>query len=71
MLVKALTDHFEQLYNLIINARSRALIKVNHEQLNLYWKVGSYIHVKLSEGSWGDKVVEQFETWLKQKDSSI
>jgi len=71
MLDKALTDHFEQLYNLIINARSRALIKVNHEQLNLYWKVGSYIHVKLSEGSWGDKVVEQFETWLKQKDSSI
>jgi predicted nuclease of restriction endonuclease-like (RecB) superfamily len=67
----ALSEHFEQLYELIINARSRALIKVNHEQLNLYWQVGAYIHVKLSEGSWGDKVVEEFETWLKQKDPSI
>jgi len=43
----ALLDHFEQLYELIINARSRALIRVNHEQLNLYWQVGAYIHVKL------------------------
>jgi len=66
-----LSDHFEQLYELIINARSRALIKINHELLNLYWQVGAYIHVKLSEGSWGDKVVEEFESWLKQKDPSI
>jgi predicted nuclease of restriction endonuclease-like (RecB) superfamily len=63
--------HFQQLYDLIKVARSRSLIVVNREHLNLFWQVGAFIEAKLNEGSWGDKVVDQFSEWLKQTDPTI
>ncbi|AEE50127.1 PDDEXK nuclease domain-containing protein [Haliscomenobacter hydrossis] len=63
--------HFQQLYDLIKLARSRSLVVVNREHLNLFWQVGAFIEAKLSEGSWGDKVVDQFSEWLKQMDPSV
>ena len=61
----ALSHQFQHLYELIQKARNRALLSVNHEQLHLFWQVGAYIDQKLAEGSWGEKVVEQFSEWLK------
>jgi len=68
---KAIVTHFQQLYELIQKASSRAIVSVNREHLNLFWQVGAYINDRLAEGSWGEKIVEQFEDWLKQKDPSI
>jgi len=67
----ALSHQFQHLYELIQKARNRALLSVNHEQLHLFWQVGAYIDQKLAEGSWGEKVVEQFSEWLKEKDPSV
>lgn len=66
-----LISQFQQLYELIKQARSRALFSANREHLNLYWQVGAYIDAKLTGGSWGDKVVDQFAEWLLQKDAGI
>jgi len=68
---KAIITHFKQLYELIQQARSKAMVSVNREHLNLFWQVGAYIDGKLTEGSWGEKIVEQFADWLKQKDPAI
>jgi len=68
---KQLIHHFQHLYDLIQKARSRALLSVSYEQLHLFWQVGAYINQKLSEGSWGEKVVDQFSAWLKEKDPSV
>ena len=66
-----LIHHFQHLYELIQKARNRALLSVNFEQLHLFWQVGAYIDQKLDKGSWGEKVVDQFSLWLKEKDPSI
>lgn len=66
-----LINNFQQLYDLIKQARSRAIVFANQEHLNLFWQVGAYIDTKLAGGSWGDKVVDQFSEWLLQKDSTI
>jgi hypothetical protein len=63
--------HFEQLYEFIQKARAKAFHNVNFEQLNLFWQVGAFIDQKIIGGSWGDKVVEEFTSWLKEKDPSV
>jgi predicted nuclease of restriction endonuclease-like (RecB) superfamily len=66
-----LIGQFQQLYDLIKQARSKAIFFANREHLNLYWQVGADIDAKLAGGSWGDKVVDQFAEWLNQKDPGI
>ena len=64
-------QQFQQLYEIIQQARTKALYSVNFEQLNLFWQVGSFVDHKISIGTWGDKVVDEFASWLKDKDSSV
>lgn len=63
--------HFQQLYEIIQKARAKAFHNINFEQLNLFWQVGAFINQKITSGSWGDKVVDEFTTWLKGKDPSV
>lgn len=67
----AINLQFQQLYELIQSARNRALFAVNREHLQLYWQVGAFIHGRLTEENWGEKVVEQFSEWLNEKDPTI
>lgn len=64
-------QHFQQLYAIIQKARTKALQSVNSEQLNLFWQVGGFVDQKITGGSWGDKVVDEFALWLKEKDISV
>ena len=64
-------SHLQQLYELIQNGSARAVLYVNRGHLNLFWRVGAYLNDQLAEGSWGEKIVEQFKDLLKQKDTSI
>ena len=64
-------QHFQQLYAIIQKARTKALQSVNFEQLNLFWQVGAFVDQKITGGSWGDKVVDEFALWLKKKDISV
>lgn len=67
----AINLQFQQLYELIQSARNRALFAVNREHLQLYWQVGAFIHGRLTEENWGEKVVEQFSEWLNEKDPTV
>lgn len=50
---------FDEVVALIDAARSRAVAAVNHELVDLYWRIGEHISRKIETAAWGDGVVEQ------------
>lgn len=55
---KSLTEFITEIKNHIRNAQYRALQKVNHEQISLYWEIGRTILNKQNEFGWGKSIVE-------------
>ncbi|WP_454846211.1 PDDEXK nuclease domain-containing protein [Pseudomonas farris] len=55
---------FNEITQLIINARQRAVQAVNTELIELHWQVGAYISRKIEAAEWGDGVVAQLATHL-------
>lgn len=66
-----LQQHFEEVRGLIRTGQSRALKAAYTEQLSVYWQVGAYLHHRLETAEWGEKVVDQLATWLKEKEPSL
>ena len=63
--------HFSEVYKLIINARQRTASSVNHELIELYWKIGQYIHHKTLGENWGKNIVNQLSEYIREKDPLI
>ena len=60
------TTHFNEVIQLIDKARHAALKSVNSELINLYWKIGEYIHNKLSTSEWGESVVSELASHIQK-----
>jgi predicted nuclease of restriction endonuclease-like (RecB) superfamily len=58
---------FYELVLMIESARNRAWQAVNAELVTLYWNVGKWLSEKLSEATWGSKVVENASEYLSMK----
>lgn len=58
---------FSQIINLIQDARKRTFRKINTELVTLYYEVGKIVSGKVSEGSWGDKPVDELALYIKAK----
>lgn len=56
---RTVSSDFDEVLRLIDEARTRAFAAVNHELVDLYWRVGEYISHKLESAAWGEGVVEQ------------
>ncbi len=56
---------FNEVTQLIITARQRAVQAVNTELIELHWQVGAYISRKIETAEWGDGVVAQLATHLE------
>ena len=50
---------FAEVEQLIASARRRALQSANTTLIELYWRIGEYISLKLASAEWGDAVVPQ------------
>ncbi|WP_027358257.1 PDDEXK nuclease domain-containing protein [Desulforegula conservatrix] len=50
---------FDEVLELIGNARQKAYQSVNTTLIDLYWQVGAYISRKIEAAEWGDGVVKQ------------
>ena len=48
-------------------AQIRASIKVNEELLKLYWEIAKMIVLKQQDAKWGDNIIEQISSDLKQE----
>ena len=55
---------FNEITQLIVAARQRAVQAVNTELIELHWQVGAYSSHKIEAAEWGDGVVAQLATHL-------
>jgi hypothetical protein len=55
---------FEEIVRLIEESRNRAFQKVNEELVLLYFTVGKTVSVRVSEGVWGDKTVDELSAYI-------
>lgn len=58
---------FEGIVRLIEESRNRAFQKVNEELVLLYFTVGKTVSVRVAEGSWGDKTVEDLSAYIMNR----
>lgn len=52
---------------MIEQSKLRAILSVNAELLNLYWKIGNYILAKQKDAGWGSKVISQLSKDLTEQ----
>ena len=64
-------QQFEEIRNIILLHRSRALQNVNEESLTMSWQVGQIVSYRLKNNEWGSKVVTQLSEYLRAKDPSL
>ncbi|TNF45555.1 MAG: DUF1016 family protein, partial [Bacteroidetes bacterium] len=55
---------FAEIARLIEESRNRAFQKVNEELVLLYFTVGKTVSMRVAEGTWGDKTVEELSTFI-------
>ena len=58
---------FEGIVRLIEESRNRAFQKVNEELVLLYFTVGKTVSVRVAEGTWGDKTVEELSAYIMNR----
>jgi len=58
---------FNEVYEMIIQAKSNAQQQINRSLIKLYWSIGGYVNHKIKESGWGKSVVEQLSHYLTSK----
>lgn len=56
---------FKEIKEKILTSQVKAALSVNHELINLYWEIGSKIHLKQKDEGWGAKTIENLAKDLK------
>ena len=56
---------FKEIKEKILTSQVKAALAVNQELINLYWEIGSKIHLKQKDEGWGAKTVENLTKDLK------
>lgn len=57
---------FSEVVQLIVSARTKAIKAVNRELIDLYWNIGEYISLRISDGTWGEGVVQQLADYINK-----
>lgn len=63
--LKEYKEFFKEIKEKILNSQIKAALAVNHELINLYWEIGSKIHIKQKDEGWGAKTIENLAKDLK------
>ena len=66
-LIEKFESHFIEVIEIIKSSRITAIKSVNTELINLYWKIGEYIHLKIANAEWGDGVVRELASYIQDK----
>ena len=61
------TNAFDEVISIIENARESAFRAVNRELINMYWDIGAYVSLRVSEGGWGKSVVKEFSDFIQSR----
>jgi predicted nuclease of restriction endonuclease-like (RecB) superfamily len=63
--------HFQNIQSLIHQGKTRALQAANAYSLLTYWQVGAYLNNRLTEKTYGKKIVVQFADWLNTEQPTL
>ena len=66
-----MTHQFSEVVNLIRQTRNDVISIANTALIDLYWKIGAYISVKIHNSEWGDGVVRQLADHITQTCTGI
>ena len=69
--IQEIEQQFEEVRNIILLHRTKALQNVNEESLLMSWEVGRFVSKHLKSNEWGSKVVTQLSEYLRTKDPSL
>ena len=58
---------FAEIVRLIEESRNRAFQKVNEELVLLYFTVGKTVSVRVAEGTWGEKTVDELSSFILKR----
>lgn len=64
-------EQFTDIIQLIKQSRSKAILAVNTEMINLYWNIGQYIHNRIETAQWGKSVVKELADFLQKSEPDL
>lgn len=56
-------NQFDEILEIIDNARTRAMRAVNAELINMYWEIGAYISQKVEADGWAKALSPSFPSF--------
>jgi len=62
---------FDEVVSLIHAARQRAAQAVNTELIDLYWRIGAYLHHKIDADGWAKGTVVRLATYIARREPGI
>jgi len=62
---------FTEIQSIIRQARENSILAINTELINLYWRIGEYVHDKIENSEWGKSIVNQLSDFIKLKEPDI
>ncbi len=68
---KIKSNSFQDIVILIENSRKRVFTKINQELVQLYWKVGEYISLKVEKENWGKSTVKELAEFINNENPEI
>lgn len=66
-----LENQFAEIAGLIRSSRTNALKVVNTILIDLYWRIGQYIHARIESTEWGQSVVAELSAYLQASEPGI
>lgn len=60
-------NEFDEIVEIIEQARQRAFRAVNRELIEMYWQIGQYISEKVKSNAWGKSIVTEFASFVQSK----
>lgn len=64
-------QRFVEIIQLIKESQSKAIKAVNTELMNLYWRIGKYISARIETSEWGQSVVKELASFIKQHEPEL
>jgi predicted nuclease of restriction endonuclease-like (RecB) superfamily len=69
--MSTLQQHFQNLHLIIQRGRTQASAAATVYALETYWHLGAYLSHRLSESTYGKRVVQEFADWLQTVEPGI
>lgn len=61
-----MNNRFIDVLQMIKRSQANAFKAVNAELINLYWNVGGYIKLRLTDATWGEKAVDELADFIQK-----